>query len=109
MSKHDQVYNHPLARLLDAAGLTTSPKERSSLHRLLTNAAREAVLRSALEPRDRRAVIVAHALWATYQTRVGERPWPSVADFEQLPPAPLRVWTELGKSVSLALVAEVFG
>lgn len=109
MSKYDQVYKHPLAALLNAAGLTGSTKERSSLHRLLTSAAREAVMQSVLEPKDRRAILVGHALWATYQTRVGERPWPTVAEFEQLPPAPLNAWTDLGKAVSLALVAEVFG
>lgn len=109
MSKYDQVYNHPLAKLLDAAGLSASfPKERAALHRLLTSAAREAVLKSAVETQERRAIIVGHALWATFQTRVGEKPWPSVADFEALPPARLHPWIELGRSVSLALAAEVF-
>jgi hypothetical protein len=109
MSKHDQVHKHPLAKLLDAAGLTTSPKERSSLHRRMASAAREAVLKSALEPKGQRAVLVGHALWATYQTRVGERPWPTLLEFYDLPPARFDRWTDLGKSVSLTLVAEVFG
>lgn len=110
MSKYDQVYNHPLAKLLDAAGLTASfPKERAALHRLLTSAAREAVLKSAIEPQDRRAIIVGHALWATYQTRVGEKPWPTMMEFYDLPPARFGPWVELGKAVSLALADEVFG
>lgn len=100
---------HPLARLFDSAGLTHDrPYLRADLHKLLIAVAREAVALSVVAPKDRRSLVVGYALWAAYQTRAGDRPRPSLEDFEQLAPAPRRAWVALGSAVTAALVDEVF-
>ncbi len=108
MSKFNHVSEHPLSKLLDSAGLArTNPVERSTLHRLLLSAAREAVLGALLEPAVRRPVIVGAGLYAAWQTRTGDAPKPSIVDFEKLPPAKRQPWVDLGIAVLPHLVAEV--
>lgn len=107
MSKFSHVSEHPLSKLLDSAGLArTNPVERSYLHRLLLEAAREATLGALLEPAVRRPVIVGWGMWAAWQNRTGDAPRPSLAVFEALGPAKRQPWINLGIAVLPHLVAE---
>jgi hypothetical protein len=108
VSKFNHVSEHPLSRLLDSAGLArANPAERSYLHRLLLDAAREAVMRALLEPPVRRPVIVGAGMWSAWTNRTGDAPRPSLVDFEKLPPARRQPWIDLGLSVLPHLAAEV--
>jgi hypothetical protein len=108
VSKFHHVSEHPLAKLLDSAGLArTSPVERSYLHRLLLDAAREAAMHALLEPAVRRPVIVGGGMWSAWQNRTGDAPKPALAVFEALPPTKRQPWVDLGIAVLPHLVAEV--
>jgi hypothetical protein len=108
LSKFHHVGEHPLARLLDSAGLArTNPIERSYLHRLLLDAAREAAMLALLEPAVRRPVIVGWGLYAAWQNRTGDAPRPSLEAFEALPPARRQPWVNIGIAVLPHLAAEL--
>jgi hypothetical protein len=108
VSKFSHVSEHPLSKLLDSAGLArTDPVERSYLHRLLLDAAREATLGALLEPAVRRPVIVGWGMWSVWQERVSGAPRAPLAAFEALPPAKRQPWINLGIAVLPHLVAEV--
>lgn len=107
MSKFSHVSEHPLSKLLDSAGLArTNPVERSYLHRLLLDAARDATLGALLEPAVRRPVIVGHGMWSTWQSRISDAPKPSLEAFEALPVPHRQPWINLGIAVLPHLVAE---
>lgn len=107
VSKFSHVSEHPLSKLLDSAGLArTNPVERSYLHRLLLDAAREATLGALLEPAVRRPVIVGHGMWSAWQNHTSDAPRPSLATFEALGPAQRQPWINLGVAVLPHLVAE---
>jgi hypothetical protein len=108
VSKLDHVSEHPLSKLLDGAGLArVNPVERSYLHRMLLDVAREATLGALLEPAVRRPVIVGGALWSAWQNRASDAPRPSLATFDALPPPHRQPWINLGIAVLPHLVAEV--
>ena len=105
MSKLTRVAEHPLKKLLDAAGL--SGRDRTTQYRILATAARAGFDRSLFEPRTARCAIIGYEMWAAWQNRTGDRPRPSSVDFNELPHPLRQPWLEIAASVMPILAFEV--